>query len=407
MRRLAWYTLLVLLTLSALILLWELRQALVLFVLSLAVAAAFRPLVDFLAARKLPRGLALALAYILVLSVIAGLLVAIGGPLIRDLQQAAEDFSSAYTRIVAEWPQSNSLFQSTLAGQLPDPESLSEALMGERGLSVGQAVLGIASGFFGVLTSVVIIIILSIYWSADRVYFERLWLSLLPVKQRARAREIWREIEQGVGAYIASEALQSLLAGVLLWLGYSSMGLQYPALLAVIGAIAWLIPWLGAVLAVIPPLLVGLGISNGIAALAVIYTLMVLFVMEVVVEPRFFQRQRYSSLLLVLVAMALALVAGLLGVILAPPLAAAIQIAFNHYTELRTLRSPAGDQGSMPFSEDVIRQLDAINARLADFKQSVEEEQEITTPESISLLQRLDRLVNQTNSLVGKSGGDG
>jgi predicted PurR-regulated permease PerM len=343
MRQLAWYTVVILLILSAMILLWQFRQAMVMFVLSVATAAAFRPLINFLAARRLSRNLALFLAYLLVILAILALLFAIVGHFLNDVQQAADDFANAYTRIKTEWPDRGTRFQQSLVEQLPAPERLFDALAGERGLQAAQAFLGVASGLLQVVSALGIILILSMYWSADRVRFERLWLSLLPVEQRARARDVWRAIEQGVGAYIAGEAVQSVLAALLLWLGYWSMGLPYPALLAVAGALAWLIPWLGAVLAVIPPLIVGLAISPDLAALAAIYTLMVLFVMEVVVEPRFFPRPQYSSLLLVLVVISLAITFGLVGVLLAPPLAAAIQIFANQYAQLRGLVGPLPD----------------------------------------------------------------
>jgi putative permease len=400
MRRLIGYTAIILLTLSALVILWQLRQAIVLFVLSLAVAAAFRPLIDFLAG-KLPRGLALALAYGLVISVFGLAIYGIGGPFIRDLQQATDDFSVFYQRITTEWPQSASLFQSTLGRQLPAPERLFEALTGERGAAIAQTVIGVASGFFELLSSIVIILILSMYWSSDRVHFERLWLSLLPVRHRTRAREIWREVEMGVGAYIGSEAVQSILAGSLLWLGFWSMGLSYPALLAVLGALAWLMPWVGAVMAVIPALLVGLGISGGVGALAAIYTLLVLFIMEMVVEPRFFQRNRYSSLLLVLIVIAFALTFGLAGVILAPPFAAAIQIAFTHYTRSRSL--PGDRTSSIAINEDVVRQMEILKTRVADMQASLNDEEEEIAPERVNLIKRLDQLIKEADNFLETS----
>jgi predicted PurR-regulated permease PerM len=399
MRQLIRHTAVVLLTLSFLVILWQLRQAILLFVLSLAVAAAFRPLIDFLVAKNLPRGLALGLAYLLVISLIGLLIFAIGGPFLRDLQQATDNLSIAYQRILDEWPASPSLFQSTVAGQLPEVENLFEALSGERGMAVAQAIAGVASGFFEFLSSLVIILILSMYWSADRVHFERLWLSLLPVEHRTRAREIWREVEQGVGAYIGSEVLQSILAGVLLWIGFRSIGLNYPALLAVLGAFAWLIPWIGAVIAVIPPLMIGMGLDYGIAAIAAIYTLLILGIMEVIVEPRFFQRNRYSSLWIVLVVIAFAIAFGMIGVILAPPFAAAVQIFFTHYTRARSL--PADRTGSVTRDEDAVRKIEALKARLEEMQASLDGEETKPAPEQVNLIRRLTHLIEETGNFLG------
>ena len=74
MKRIAWYTMLVLITLSGLLLFWQFRQALVLFLLSLAISSAFHPLIDYFTERKIPRNFALVFSYATVLGVVAGLL---------------------------------------------------------------------------------------------------------------------------------------------------------------------------------------------------------------------------------------------------------------------------------------------------------------------------------------------
>jgi putative permease len=214
------------------------------------------------------------------------------------------------------------------------------------------------------------------------VYFERLWLTLLPAGERSRARGIWREIESGVGNYIRSEFVQVLLAGLLLGLLYSVIGLRYPTLLALAGALAWLIPWLGAVLALIPAFLVGMQGGLGMAVLAAAGTLAVLAAMEVIVEKRFFERGRYSSVLLVLVAVAMADVMGLLGVIISPPLAAALQI-LGH----RLLLRPATVQATDPRV-----QLNALRRRLEDVKDQAAQAQP-APPHVTSIVERLEQVI--------------
>ena len=87
MKRLAWFTLIILATLTTVIVFWEFRVAVVLFSLSLAVAAGVRPLVDWLAARRLPRGLALLFTYVICVGGPIALVVILSGPLFANLQQ--------------------------------------------------------------------------------------------------------------------------------------------------------------------------------------------------------------------------------------------------------------------------------------------------------------------------------
>ena len=117
---------------------------------------------------------------------------------------------------------------------------------------------------------------------------------------RARAREIWQTVELGLGGYVRSQVIQSVLASILLFFGYRMLGLQYPAALAFIGMICWLIPWVGVLLAIVPAVLVALSISPALAVLTAVYTIGVLSFLDFVVEPRLFNRRRFSSLLVVI-----------------------------------------------------------------------------------------------------------
>jgi predicted PurR-regulated permease PerM len=396
MKRLVWYTATVLATLTILVLLWQFRQALVLFLLSLATAAAFRPLIEFFTRRKIPRSIALFLSYFLVVGLILLLLFLVSGPLIRELERASNNFSLFYERIMVSWPETGTALQRTLAEQLPPPEELYTGLSGAQGTAALQALLGVTasvSSFFGNLG---IILILSLYWSADNIRFERLWLSLIPVEQRTRAREIWRSIEQSMGAYIRSEVVQSLLAGVLLWLGYQLIGLRYPALLSLTGALAWLVPWFGAVIAIIPPLLVGLDSSLLMGIAAAVYTLAVLVIMELFIEPRFFPRQRYSSVILVLVVLALTDAFGLIGLLLSPLLAAAIQISFRYLSQPPVPARPTEEEEIVESEREIY----TLQERLERAKEILEKEVEAPAPELVSLMDRLNRLVTETNDYL-------
>ena len=393
MKRVVWVTAIVLTTLGLLILFWQLRIAVALFLFSLAVAAALRPAVDGLVARGFKRGLAILLVYLVGLGVLGGLLTLAASRLLTELELGTNQLTSAYEQIFRTWPQGTS-FQQLLVERLPPPDELFKAIAGERGAMLARTVLGVAQGFFSGLSSLFIVIVLSIYWSSDRDHFERLWLSLLPSKERTRARDIWRSIEKGVGSYVRSEVIQSLLAAILLWLGYRLMGLQYPVLLALTGALLWLIPWLGALLAVILPVIMGFTIHPALAAAAAVYTLLVLLLLEVVVEPRFFNRRRYSSLLVIIIVVAMANAYGLVGLIVAPPLAAAIQIFFSNLAR------------TAPTNESVQPGVQVANlrTRLEKVQEMVAGRGEETLPEMESLLGKLAELIDESSQAVRVDG---
>jgi hypothetical protein len=160
------------------------------------------------------------------------------------------------------------------------------------------------------------------------------------------------------------------------------LGIRYPALLAGWGAVARLIPWFGSLIAVLPALLIGIGVSSTVGVLATLYTIAVLLILKLVIEPRFFLRSRYSSLLIVLFVIALAETFGFIGVILAPPLAVAMQILFQH---LYPIATPT-------FSTEMSEQVGNIKERLLQLKRRL---QTSRNRESIRLADQLHRLLDQ------------
>jgi predicted PurR-regulated permease PerM len=180
-----------------------------------------------------------------------------------------------------------------------------------------------------VVSGALVILFLSIYWSINQIHFERLWLSLLSSSQRKQVRDIWRIVEADLGTYIRSEIIQSLLAGLILAIGYWLLGSPYPIMLAVTGAILWLIPIMGAPLAMILPLIMGLLTSVQLSLFTVLYTILVLIAMELWVEPRIFTRKWDNPILTLVIILAMANAFGFIGIIIAPPISAVCQILWN------------------------------------------------------------------------------
>ncbi|MFA5873217.1 MAG: AI-2E family transporter [Anaerolineales bacterium] len=327
-------------TLLVLVVLWQFRIVVVYVLISLALAAALRPLVN----RLVGRGFVVRAAWILLVLFALGsfgfLLFLIGETAINEIQQFAQTVSVQDAWRLPVWLEGSS-FQQALVARLPPPSKLFEAVTGDQGQLVLPAILGFTQGIGSVVSGVLVILFLSLYWSINQIHFELLWLSLLPSSQRKQARGIWRTIEPDLGAYIRSEVVQSLLAGLLLGLGYWLLGSPYPTLLALIGALAWLIPVVGAPLAVILPVLMGLLTSVQLSLFTALYTLVVLIALEVWVEPRLFRRRWDNPILTVVLLIALADAFGLVGIIVAPPLSVVCQILWSRLVSNRAVSGAA------------------------------------------------------------------
>lgn len=395
MRRFAIHATTVLATLAGLYFLWLVHHAILLFLISLGIAAALRPAISFLTRRGLPRALALAATYLFAINTPIVLLLMAGQPLISQMKAVGADVASAYNYVEDGWKKGSS-WHGVVANRLPPPEQLYQALVGQSGVSLFSAVIGATFSLFGGVVDLVLTIFLSIYWSIDRVHFERLWLSLLPVRLRTQTRELWRAIETEAGAYLRSEAIQAVSASIVLWCGYFALGQPYPTLLAMIGGLAWLVPWIGVLIAMaflallsLPTLVLDGGASLLTSTLpAGLYTLAVFLILELVIEPRFFNRRRYNALLTAVIAIGMAQVLGLLGLLLGPPLAAIIQIVAWHWIN----RGPSGEPvesaaGAAAFDER-LRTIREVLGRA-----------DSPSPEALTFIDRLEKLVQETRRL--------
>ncbi len=356
MKRLAWYSAIVLATLTLLLVFWEFRLAIGLFLISLVVASVLRPVVDSLSSHKVPRGLALTFTYMGVVIFLVALIFFMVGPLMIELQGLASDLPKTYQQVHSAWL-NGSWLQRTIATNFPDFNKFLNSLPGGQLNIVLQSFMNITRTTLELGSDVIIVFALSIYWSADEEHFKRLWLSLLPSPVRIRSREVWQNLEKEVGAYLRSELIQSFLTLILLAIGYRVIGLRYPLLLAFFGALSWLIVWFGGLAAAILAFAAGLSISLGMALLTLLFTIGVFLFLELVIQPRLLQHVWISSLLMIIMVVFMVSEFGIIGFIFAPPFAAMVQILGRQIIYPPSI-------STVPIEAPPVIQIDALKDRL-------------------------------------------
>ncbi len=385
-KQIAIYGMAVMTTLLALLILWQFRTVAIYVLISLTLAAAIRPLVQRLAGQKFAIRMIWILLYILVLGSFVFLLFLTGKTIVSEIQSISQNASVRDAWLVPSWLQGTT-FQKTIFARIPSPSKLFDAVTGEQGQLVLPAMLGFFQGVGGVLSAIFVILFLSIYWSINQVHFERLWLSLLPSGQRSQARGVWRTVEPDIGAYIRSEIIQSLLAGLLFGLGSWLLGSPYPALLALAGALACLIPVVGEALALIIVILVGLMTSIQVSLFTGLFALVALIAMRIWVKPRLFNRGWDNPILTVILLITMADAFGLAGVIVAPPLSVVCQILWSR---LVIHRLASGDAA----------QLSDIKERQERLKELIVEMDEPPPPLVTSSMERLNHLIGKAEPIL-------
>jgi predicted PurR-regulated permease PerM len=220
--------------------------------------------------------------------------------------------------------------QQNIARGLPDFATLVQNIAtGERLAVIGGTVLGVAGGAVNMLIFSFAALSLAYYWLIEAAHFERLWLSLLPIGARVRAREIWRNAEIAVGAYIRATVLAVAVSALLLLALYRVASIPLAYGLALLGGFSQIVPRLGPAFALLPAILAALLISPA-HALVVLVAGGAIQAATHTFAVRSMQQEalKVNPLLQVLLLLALAYLGGLWAMIFAPPLAALIQVLY-------------------------------------------------------------------------------
>lgn len=286
-----------------------------LLIIAVAIAEALVPVVAALS-RRLPRGLAIGLVYLVLVSAAAGVLwivvpalVAQGQELVRRAPQLAEQ--------AREWTdrgdQALGIQLSVLFATAP--QWLSGVLV--------RLPLQVAGGLLDVL----LVGFLSAYWLVGAPALQRFALSLLPSHRREAAGGTLRAMGEAMGGYVRGAAINALVMGLLAWAGLAVIGVPYALTLGVITLLLEPIPVLGPLLAAVPVVVVAFLQSPSLALVALGLYVVLQQVEGHVLTPNIMRRQTDMPQTLVIFALlAGGAVGGLLGVLAAIPAAAGLRV---------------------------------------------------------------------------------
>ena len=323
-------TLAVLVTLLGAYLLFRLRELIISLLIAFIFASAISPLVARLN-RRFSLGSSIGFVYLGLFVIATALLTIIISPLatqaVELVRQAPELAGQAQTNITALQERFD------LPAELPTP-NLQEyyGQLARQGPRLAAGVLNVTLGFVSSVAGVLIILVMAFYWLLERRDIEGTWLGLVPRSGRATAREVIQEVEGKLGAYVRGQLLLAVIVGAISFVGLWLLGVQFKLVLALIAGIGELIPLAGPIIGAIPAIIIALATGSWQkAALVAVLYLGIQQVENNFLVPKVMQRSVGLSALTVLVAvLAGAALLGIVGALLAVPVASATQVILKH-----------------------------------------------------------------------------
>jgi predicted PurR-regulated permease PerM len=295
------------------------------------------PLVSFLERRKLPRWAAVLVTILAVLALFAGIVLMIIPILVDQISQLVQQITTLVEggTVIADL---QTWMQATFPNLQVDVvftyiEDWLTTNVAEIGGSIGQGVLQVGGALINGVAGAFIILILTIYFTASTPSLKRSVYQLVPASKRPRFIDLAEQITDSVGFYVMGQVTMGVINGVLSAIYLSIIRAPFPAVLAVVAFFFSLIPLVGTLtgstLIVIVCLLPGLG-SPGTALAAGIYYLIYMQIEAYVISPRVMNRAvDVPGAVVVIAALAGGALLGLLGALIAIPVAASILIIYR------------------------------------------------------------------------------
>jgi predicted PurR-regulated permease PerM len=197
-----------------------------------------------------------------------------------------------------------------------------------------KGALSVGTGIFSGISNLFVLAALTVYLMLDG---ERLfaWLTDgLSASRRARAKRVRREVSRVVGGYLRGQLITSVLFSVFAFVTLSIAGVPEPLLFAVLAGVFDALPLVGATLATIPPVLMALTISVPTAVVVLVLFVAYQQVENYIIGPWAYKNTLQISSLAVLVAVTIgSALLGIVGALLALPIAAAIPAIVRTWNE--------------------------------------------------------------------------
>jgi predicted PurR-regulated permease PerM len=298
-----------------------LSSMLVLIGVAFFLALGLEPAASWFVNRGLRRWLATTLVFVVFLAALGAFVAAA----IPPLAQQAGDLIHQVPHYLQQAQD-----HSSAIGRLNDRFHLQRRVTDAINSSGGSALNGVVSAgtaIFGALADSLIAIILTVYFLVDMPRIRTTIYRLVPHTRRPRAILIGDEVFSKVGAYVLGNVLISVITGAATFIWLIVFGVPYPLLLAIFVALLDLVPIVGSTIAGVIVAAVALTVSFPVCIATIAFFVVFRLVEDYLLTPRIIGRAvKVPALITVVAVLVGGALLGIVGALVAIPIAAALQL---------------------------------------------------------------------------------
>ncbi|WP_203339584.1 AI-2E family transporter [Planococcus beijingensis] len=313
-------------------------------VLALIFFYLLRPVLRMLENFKIPRIWGILIIFLGVVGLITLLIVLVFPFLKSQFQTLIEEFPTYFMQLLTDvdaflrtsyigdyYSESNFTIDTLLATL---PGNIADTLQNTV-TSIITGVTGLISTITGVILSVVIVPFILFYLLKDGEKLPEYFLKLLPPRFRDDTREVFTEADKQLGAYIQGQLIVAFCIGVMVYIGFLIIGMDYALLLGVLAMVTSIVPYIGPAIAITPAAIIALVTSPFmLVKLAIVWTVVQL-VEGNLISPQVMGKTLFiHPVTIIFVLLTAGSLFGVVGVILGIPMYALLRVLISHFYRL-------------------------------------------------------------------------
>ena len=305
------------------ILLYILKDVLIVFLLSLIVASAISPFANWLDQRGFPRLWGVLLLFLAVLGLIALIVSLVIPSISTDVDQIVATLPAVFDKV------STSL-ENVQQGAPSYLDFVSEVqnilgVLSSYLQQSSQSVIGLVVGIFGGVVSFIAVLVLSFYLSVTKRGVENFLDSVVPEKYESYVKDLWKRTERKVGLWFQGQLLLALIVGLVVYVGLSLMGIKFALTLGFLTLAFEIVPIVGPILAAIPAIILAFLQGPAMGLWVIVFYVAVQQLENHILVPVVMGKTLGLNPVVVIIALLVGgNLAGIVGMILSVPVATAI-----------------------------------------------------------------------------------
>ncbi len=306
------------------------RDVLALFVIAIVLASAFDPWVDWLQKIKIPRGLSISIIFLIFLSIITMVVILLAGPIGKQILDISSSFPQIYEKINETLAKFN-----TLNGVDPtafrNSSGTSLTQLAQSLTTIGSNIFSFVTSVFGGIISFFMVLVLTFYLTIEENGFKKFIRHIFPLDKNEEVNYLVEKMQKRLGLWFRGQMILSLIIFVTVFIGLSLLGVKYALLLAVLAGLLEIVPilgpWISAIVAVFFAWADGL---NKAIYTAILYLVIQQLENNIIVPKVMGRNTGLNPVVVILSILIGGRLAGVIGALLAVPIATVISVYFEY-----------------------------------------------------------------------------